>query len=140
MIRYNRYEIIGRDGRRRPVPPDATDLSNILQDGERLHVPFADSDEGQPLLHDGFGNPVGHRPGFIYSNDRAILAAQEEVAAAREEHKRWLSDAWRQPRATTITDNKTNTPSTFTPIADDTIEAARAAQLDYLANAWKHPK
>jgi hypothetical protein len=47
-------------------------------------------------LHDGFGNPVGHRPGYVYDD-----AGREASEAARSAWIKDTSEAWRGPVADT---------------------------------------
>ena len=61
-----RNKVRGRDGAIRVVSFDY-----VLQDGEArvVELPFMD---GRTMVHDGHGNPAGQRPGFLYSDGRAL--------------------------------------------------------------------
>jgi len=59
----------------------------ILQDGQTLHVPLTMLDSVQQqvglVLHDGFGQPVGNKPGYVFlANDRHIYRATIWVRTA----------------------------------------------------------
>jgi hypothetical protein len=53
-------------------------------------------DDSMPL-HDGRGNPCGHRPGFLISNDAASRSAKLK---AQQDYTRDLENAWRAPNGT----------------------------------------
>jgi hypothetical protein len=62
----------------------------VLKDGARFHVPLKMLDSVQRqihqhftrgLLHDGFGGPVGFRPGFVILDDTALRDAREQARA-----------------------------------------------------------
>ena len=61
-----RNKVRGRDGAIREVSD-----SYVLRDGETqvVELPFMD---GRTMVHDGHGNPAGQRPGFLYSDGRAL--------------------------------------------------------------------
>jgi hypothetical protein len=51
-------------------------------------------------VHDGMGNPAGHRPGYVFGADRS------SYLNAPEQYIRDLRDAWRtKPAEASSTDN-----------------------------------
>jgi hypothetical protein len=67
-----------------------------------------ETDDAMPL-HDGRGNPCGHRPGFLISND---AAARNAKLKAQQDYTRDLENAWRNPPTRDVS------PSTENPRRD----------------------
>jgi hypothetical protein len=75
----------------------------ILPDGFSVKVPMTFMDSAQRAvakrftrtLHDGRGNAVGHRPGFIYGTDSDDARARAYADANRE-----AENAWKTPPVT----------------------------------------
>jgi hypothetical protein len=78
----------------------------ILRDGERMRVPMTMMDSWQremtehfrrprARLHDGHGNPVGHRPGFIGS-DAFTTEERQRIRDAYDAYERDLTTAWKR--------------------------------------------
>ena len=84
--------IIDRHGNRR-----IAEAGEILQDGERVHVPSLFMDGSPQLLHDGMGNAAGHKPGYAFASGPAARVADAALDAARREYDATLTDAWRSP-------------------------------------------
>jgi hypothetical protein len=103
-------------------------------------------------LHDGMGNPAGHKPGYVFvgnseqrqrdAYDDARRAAQD----ARNEYIRTSTDAWRRTPPT----NDAFEPDAAEELRrhhlrepDDNSQARRErAYRDYvsqLSNAWRNP-
>ena len=62
----------------------------IVADGEGITVPMPFMDH-RPMLTDGQGRAAGHRPGHVYSSDRAVQAQRGIADAVRETHLALLS-------------------------------------------------
>ena len=83
---------------------------HILRDGEKVRVSLMDAmsvREQRPLLHDGHGNPVGHRPGFLIA-DTALNRDEREQAYS--DYERDLTAAYktdaRNGRLTRVPDTR----------------------------------
>jgi hypothetical protein len=55
-----------------------------------------ETDDSTMRLHDGRGNPCGHRPGFAVTSDAAMRSAK---ARAYADYDADLTSAWRHPTA-----------------------------------------
>jgi hypothetical protein len=80
-------------------------------------------------LHDGLGNPVGHKPGYVFGGAVADEAWQA-VADARREMIDRVSNAWRG-------DGRQSIPPMQGDTDADSREAAYAEYENYLTNAWR---
>jgi hypothetical protein len=71
---------------------DDFDENGILKDGHSYRVPLMmrDSAGGSARLHDGRGNAVGHKPGYILSD-----ATNDARQQARDAYEHDLTTAWR---------------------------------------------
>jgi hypothetical protein len=78
----------------------------ILRDGERMRVPMTMVDSWQremtehfrrprARLHDGRGNPVGQRPGFVVS-DAITSEERQRIHDAYEAYEDELTTAWKR--------------------------------------------
>jgi hypothetical protein len=80
--------IIGIDGK----------PTQVLKDGARLRVPLSMRDsalaQDRLPLHDGRGNPCGHRPGYLVADDSA---ARDARLRAYQDYESDLTNAWRSP-------------------------------------------
>jgi hypothetical protein len=123
------------------------DDSDIVPDGGflRVSLPVMDAlsapmrrafaDAALPAVHDGLGNPAGHRTGFVFG-PRELTA---DAAAAYSEFKAQLADAWRSPSARTRSaaprHGEDDPNDSREPVTD-----SAAAYADYctrVANAWR---
>jgi hypothetical protein len=76
----------------------------ILRDGERMRVRMMDSRQREMTehfrrtrarLHDGHGNAVGQRPGFIVS-DAVTSEERQRIDDAYDAYERDLTTAWKR--------------------------------------------
>jgi hypothetical protein len=68
----------------------------VLRDGERMRVPMTMMDSWQRArLHDGHGNPVGHRPGFVVS-DGVTSEERQRIRDAYDAYEGELTTAWKR--------------------------------------------
>lgn len=85
---------------------ERNDDDDILRDGKRMRVPMTMIDSRQremtehfrrsrARLHDGHGNPVGHRPGFVVS-DAVTSEERQRIRDARDAYERDLTTAWKR--------------------------------------------
>jgi hypothetical protein len=77
---------------------DDLDESGLLRDGRSLRIRVADDQtvEDENYVTDAFGNPAGHRPGYVFAGD-GDDAAERRVDDAYAAHDAWLQNAWRSP-------------------------------------------
>jgi hypothetical protein len=123
--------VIGPDGK--PV--------RILRDGGRITVGLMMADaarRGSAMLHDGYGGPVGGKPGFVVSD-----ASQATRDQAYRQMCDELRNAWRQPAgnaAPSATVTRSDTAPRH-PISAADAQAIRDAayreMCDELTNAWR---
>jgi hypothetical protein len=110
------------------------DDDSILADGESLRIPLMLMDGLPPELHDGIGNPVGHKPGYVFGGVTA--AARQIVDDAYAQYETDLTEAWQQPAARGQHHQR---PQQDRPSND----AAVSAYDDYVArltSAWREGK
>jgi hypothetical protein len=79
----------------------------VLSDGRSYRVPVRLMDSAQrqpcehftrgPQLHDGYGGPVGLRPGFVILDDTALRDAREQARARYIEEMTGAYDASSAP-------------------------------------------
>lgn len=69
------------------IEDDPFDENGVLKDGRSARVSLMDAmsarEHQRPHLHDGRGNPVGHRPGFLVS-DASVRDEREQAYADYE--------------------------------------------------------
>jgi hypothetical protein len=120
---------------------DAVDERGLLRDGKAIRVGLMMADAARASnvhLHDGYGGPVGGKPGFVVCD-----AGQ----ATRDEAYRQMCDelrnAWRQPTgnaAPSATVTRSDTAPRH-PISAADAQAIRDAayreMCDELTNAWR---
>lgn len=77
------------------------DERGVLRDGRSVKVPMFAMDSASPRdgrtrsgLHDGHGNPVGHRPGFVVS-DAVSQETRDAIEEAYAEYLDYIQNAWR---------------------------------------------
>jgi hypothetical protein len=109
---------------------DDFDENGILKDGHSYRVPMmmCDSAGGSARLHDGRGNSVGHKPGYIL-NDATNDARQQ----ARDAYEHDLTTAWRHAAGEGTAPAKDALP---------TMDARSAAYDSYdreISEQWKGP-
>jgi hypothetical protein len=115
---------------------DAFDEAGVLKDGRSLRVPLSFMDAyhraefNDVAVHDGLGNPAGHRPGFVYETTLARPAHH-----ARDAYVKWLGEAWRQPRGDAA--SHASTTDAAPPAASLSKEDAYREYCEYLSNAWR---
>jgi hypothetical protein len=127
--------IIGHNGK--PV--------RILRDGSRITVSMMMADaarrESSSLLHDGYGGPVGGKPGFIVSD--ASRAIRDEVYRQSVIE---LNNAWRSTRGIappaeaapmSAADAVRTDLTTLTMRLNDARRSAYDAYREELTNAWR---
>jgi hypothetical protein len=114
---------------------EAFDDGGVLKDGRSIRVPisFMDAYHRAQLkdvaVHDGLGNPAGHRPGFVYETTGARPADD-----ARNAYVKWLGEAWCQP--TRDAASHAGTTVVARPTASSKEDAYRE-YCEYLSNAWR---
>jgi hypothetical protein len=129
--------IIGPDGH--PV--------RILRDGGRIRVGLMMADaarRGSAVLHDGYGRAVGHRPGFVLTDDSQRIRNEAYAASVRE-----LANAWHASPGDTAPSADTAPIShadaictdlqTLMARLNDARRTAYEAYVDEMANAWRRP-
>ena len=126
---------------------DAYDDDRIVRDGERVKVRLDLMDSVQRAvatdglrLHDGTGNPAGHKRGYAFGGN----AEQRQRAAAYAERTTRLQNAWRSP-AEAAERIETQLEAWHKPgarpglrqdAATDRV-AAHAAYVQRIQNAWR---
>src|SRR5436190_24396305 len=87
---------------------DLDDDDETARDGESVRVPIFLMDEVQRTvamdglrLHEGMGNPAGHKSGYVFSGnvrqrDAAYDEARREARAARAQWLQQLRDSWKR--------------------------------------------
>jgi hypothetical protein len=111
------------------------DDDDVVRDGERVRVPLTMMDQQQiadlkqrygktSKLYDGFGNPAGHRPGFVFGD--TTPADELRVADAYEAYCERTSNAWKQP-----------TQEPAQPQHRDAASDPREAYMRRLSEAWR---
>ena len=90
----NKQEVnkMSRTFRRRTIDDEESD--EVLRDQEVLHVPMYAMDGVR--FHDGRGNAVGHRPGFIV-DAAAGRAARRAIEDAHADYEKSQAEAWKGP-------------------------------------------
>jgi hypothetical protein len=126
--------IIGHDGK----------PARVLRDGGHFRVSLMMADaarHGTPLVHDGYGGPIGGRPGFIVSDASRAIRDEAYRQSVVE-----LSDAWRSTRDTapstetapmSATDAVRIDLTTLMARLSDARRSAYDAYVDELTNAWR---
>ena len=90
-------EITDKFGRKRRARK-----GEVPADGETIHFPatlmdamsrvLSDPVQSNRGIHDAYGSPAGHRPGYCFGGNRQARAAAE---VAYEQRRQRLQDAWR---------------------------------------------
>jgi hypothetical protein len=101
------------------------DENGVLKDGRSARVSLMDAvsarEHQRPHLHDGRGNPVGHRPGFVVSD----ASDRDEREHAYSDYEADLVSAYkRNGRLTSV-------PDTRDAITMDDILARYVRELCY---------
>jgi hypothetical protein len=74
---------------------DAVDERGLLRDGKAIRVGLMMADAARrshPFLHDGYGGPIGGKPGYILSDAGQAIRDEAYRQSVVE-----LGNAWRQP-------------------------------------------
>jgi hypothetical protein len=128
---------------------DPFDRNGVLKDGKRVRFGMMMRDGMTPLqrsiaeeatrasLHDGHGGTalIGHRPGFVTSEDSWRIRDQ-----AYQQSRRDLADAWRTPTVPPVrSDAAPLDPRQPISMADAQAirDAAYLEMCQELANAWR---
>jgi uncharacterized membrane protein len=126
--------VIGPDGK----------PARVLRDGKTIRVPLLMADAARrntPFLHDGYGGPVGGKPGFIVSDaDQAIRdEAYRQFVAELRDAWRPTRDVTRSTEVATISAADALCTNITTLIArlNDARRSAYGAYVDELSNAWR---
>jgi hypothetical protein len=127
---------------------------DIVPEGGTLRVPipfmdalsaatrrvFAGADAALPVVHDGLGNPAGHRAGFVFGP----AELRDDAAAAYAERSALLNDAWRSPSAQSRSAPRQGKDDCNDaggrgdkPATRDAAAAAYAAYVARISNAWR---
>ena len=127
---------------------DDFDERGILKDGHKIRVSLMMRDGMSPLqravaqhsvamrLHDGFGGPVGHKPGYVFSTDASLNDARELAYAAYDAE---LRDAYKHPQGWRSGLDASDEARDAMAVMDEREAAYRLADEE-LCNAWRGPR
>ena len=86
-------------------------------------------------VHDGMGHVAGHKPGYCFPAEVKPVTIPTDLTdravKARDQYLTDLASAWRNPTSKPATKPK--------PTQQQDGEQARAAYVQRISNAWKHP-
>lgn len=126
---------------------------------------FDDVERGAPRFHDGRGNAVGHRPGFIV-DAAAGRAARRAIDDAHADYEKSQAEAWKGPPTDARSQGPRETrsvgdrcliqgqnghlyeaddgslvcvPDQWGDAALDDRAIEHARYIDHITNAWRHP-
>jgi hypothetical protein len=115
---------------------DAVDERGVLRDGKAIRVGLMMADaarRGTPLVHDGYGGPIGGKPGFIVSD-----AGQATRDQAYRQMCDELRNAWRQPAGNAAPRSDTAPRHPISAADAQAIrDAAYREMCHELSNAWR---
>ena len=109
------------------------DDNEVVPEGHGIRVSAFLMDGAPSYLTDAYGNPAGHRPGYIFNND---TRTQDEGDAALVAYKARIRDAWKTPvpsAVAVVADEKTARAAISIADAEAAYEA-RKAELPMLAH------
>jgi hypothetical protein len=119
-----------------------------VRDGESLKVPFYMMDSVQRAvatdglrLHDGMGNPAGHKRGYVFGGN---AEQRQREAEAYDEWTKRLQNAWRTPGAAAERNEAQleawRRPGARPGLRQDAAPDRAAARAEYVQrtqNAWR---
>jgi hypothetical protein len=126
---------------------DDYDERGVLKDGRKIRVSLMMRDGMSPLqravaqhsvamrLHDGFGGPVGHKPGYVFSTDASLNDAKERAYAAYDAE---LCEAYKHPQGCCGDIEASDEAHDARAVMDKRARAYAVYDAD-LANAWRGP-
>ena len=121
---------------------------DVVADGESVRVPVVLMDAVQRAvatdglrLHDGTGNPAGHKRGYVFGGN---AEQRQRVAEAYDERTARIQNAWREPPARAERNERQletwRQPGARPGLRQDAATdraAAYAAYVQRIQNAWR---
>jgi hypothetical protein len=118
---------------------DEDKCPRLLKDGEgiRVRMNLMDAGRRRVAFTDAHGLPSGHRPGYAWATDPAIMdSADEARGSAAAEYEACVCDAWRNQPSIYSDASRTTDPA-HAKIPE--VEDGRLEYVRRISNAWRNP-